>query len=95
MFGNVPFISRIKPLTNNLQVCCSPFLFLIRFGRKYTSGGFDTVLVVVDRLTKYAHFLGVKHPFLAVSLFTHKIVKLLSYPLSIVLDRDKVFMSLF
>lgn len=27
------------------------------------SGGFDTVLVVVDRLTKFAHFVGLKTSF--------------------------------
>lgn len=26
------------------------------------SGGFDRILVVVDSFTKYAHFLGLKHP---------------------------------
>jgi hypothetical protein len=29
-----------------------------------SSDGYNAILVVVDRYTKYAHFLPLKHPFL-------------------------------
>ena len=32
------------------------------------SNGFDSVLVEVDRLTKYAHFIGLEHPHIALSM---------------------------
>jgi transposase InsO family protein len=62
------------------------------------SDGFEVILVVVDRLTKYAHFLPLCHPYSAATvatLFMDSIIKLHGVPLSIVSDRDKVFTSNF
>lgn len=56
----------------------------------------DITLVVVDRFTKYAHFLPLKHPFTAkevINLFTDNIFKLHALPTVIVTDRDRVFTS--
>ncbi|KAJ9540003.1 hypothetical protein OSB04_026509 [Centaurea solstitialis] len=62
------------------------------------SSGWNSILVVVDRLSKFAHFIPLKHPFTAqtvAEVFVKEIVRLHGIPESIITDRDKVFQSLF
>jgi hypothetical protein len=62
------------------------------------SDGANVILVVVDRLTKYAHFIPLCHPYTAKSVakaYVENIVKLHGVPLSIISDRDRVFTSAF
>ncbi|KAM0035631.1 putative nucleotidyltransferase, Ribonuclease H [Helianthus debilis subsp. tardiflorus] len=62
------------------------------------SGGKDTILVVVDRFTKYAHFMTLKHPFTAVQvaqLMMENVFKLHGCPQTIISDRDPLFLSMF
>lgn len=57
-----------------------------------------TIWVVVDRLTKYAHFIGLPTKFSAVTLadiFTKEIYRLHGLPHSIISDRDTHFLSQF
>ncbi|CAJ2628780.1 unnamed protein product [Trifolium pratense] len=67
-------------------------------GLPRTKKGHDSIWVIVDRLTKSAHFIAVKTTFKApkyAELFISKIVKLHGVPLSIVSDRDARFTSRF
>jgi hypothetical protein len=62
------------------------------------SQGKSVIFVVVDRLTKYAHFMALKHPYSAISVaqeFFGHIFKLHGMPTSIVCDRDPTFTSNF
>ncbi|GAU19157.1 hypothetical protein TSUD_79800 [Trifolium subterraneum] len=63
-----------------------------------SSFGYNTIMVVVDRLTKYADFIPMKSDYTSKSVaetFMHNIVKLHGMPKSIVSDRDRVFTSTF
>ena len=62
------------------------------------SKGYNAILVVVDRLTKYTHFVALKHPFTAITVawyFIQEIIRIHGILRSIISDRDSIFMSLF
>ena len=62
------------------------------------SQGRDTIMVVVDRFTKYAHFISLSYPFYApriARIFIDRVNKLHGIPQSMLLDRDKIFISQF
>lgn len=62
------------------------------------SNGYNGILVVVDMLSKYAHFILLVYPYTAKSmarLFVEYIIKLYGPPRSIISDRDRIFISNF
>lgn len=62
------------------------------------SDTYNYVLVVVDLLTKYGHFIPLQHPFTAVGVakaFFHSVYRLHGLPTAIVFDRDRIFTSHF
>jgi hypothetical protein len=59
-------------------------------------GGKCVILTVIDRLSKYAHFVLLGHPYSATSIIKalfDQVVRLHGIPASIVSDRDPIFTS--
>ena len=62
------------------------------------SDNYNCVLVVVDLLTKYNHFIPLRHPFTMVRVakaFFHSVYHLHGLPSAIILDCDRIFTSHF
>lgn len=60
------------------------------------SQGKEVIYVVVDRLTKFAHFIPLAHPFTVKTVaqaFIDNIIRLHGPPIAIVSDRDRIFTS--
>lgn len=58
------------------------------------SGGYNCILVVVDKMTRYAHFVPLSHPFTSFQVakaYLDNVFKLHGQPVALVSDRDKVF----
>jgi hypothetical protein len=58
----------------------------------------NCIMVIVDLLTKYGHFIPLRHPFTAASVakaFFNTVYRLHGLPSSIISDRDRIFMSHF
>ncbi|CAA0831250.1 Uncharacterized mitochondrial protein AtMg00860, partial [Striga hermonthica] len=75
---------------------CITMDFLVELPR--SRSGYDSIWVIVDRLTKSAHFLPVRTTMKAsdyAELFVKDIVKLHGVPVEIVSDRDAKFTSQF
>jgi hypothetical protein len=66
--------------------------------RLQPSNKYSIILMVIDRLTKYAHFISITHPYTTsrvTLVFAQNVIELYRLPENIVLDRDYIFTSRF
>eukprot|EP00253_Pinus_taeda_P031129 PITA_31129 len=103
---NIWFANKIKLRQLRPQVCYNLYPFKFNVGRRFEwiitclrkSEGKSVIMVVVDRLTKYAHFCALSHPFKAHTVamaFMETNQKLHGNPNIIVSDRDPIFTGNF
>jgi hypothetical protein len=62
------------------------------------SDKYSIILMVIDRLTKYVHFISITHPYTTsrvTLVFAQNVIELYRLPENIVLDRDSIFTSRF
>ena len=64
-------------------------------GLPHSKDGYDSIWMIVDRLTKLANFLPVKANYSIAKLYVKHIVYLHGVPISIISDRGSVFTSRF
>jgi hypothetical protein len=93
-------VSESRLNINDLLDCCSHCKCLSGSGKKLlrTQSGYNSIWVIVDRLTKVAHFIPVRTTYSGpqlVELYMSRIVCLLGVPKKIVSDRGTQFTSRF
>lgn len=62
------------------------------------SKGYSVIMVIVDKFSKYSHFIPLTHPYTAATVakaFMDNVFKLHGIPQRIVSDRDAIFTSNF
>jgi hypothetical protein len=88
----LPPAGLLQPLEVPSQVWADIYMDFIE--RPPKVGGKSAILTMVDRFSKYAHFIALGHPCTTSSVtraFFDGIVRLHGFPTSIVSDRDPVF----
>ena len=93
---NVPYPSLIHPIVVPDHAWDTVTIVFVESLPK--SGGKHTILVIIDKFTKYAHLLALHHPFSptqVAQLLFDNVFKLYEPPSAIISDRDRIFTSSF
>lgn len=105
MFPTVRYVPRLNLSTVGSLVCSILYLYQHRLWQIISldfieglpkSKNYDTILVVIDKFSKYGHFIPLSHPYTALTvaqLFLNHIYKLHGLPTMIISDRDRIFTS--
>ena len=62
------------------------------------SDRYNTILVVVDKFSKYGHFIPIHHPYTILQIawvFLDNVYKLHGLPKAIISDRDPIFKAIY
>jgi hypothetical protein len=92
----IKYLGTLKPLLIPLAIWRDISMDFIVGLRK--SGNKSIIMVVVDRLSKYAHFCALQHPFTTSTvsqLFMDQVFKIHGMPHSIIYDHDPTFTNNF
>jgi hypothetical protein len=108
MWPDATVVRGSRPNIRDPQVCCSHYRFLsgkwdeigmdFIVSLPHTRAGYDSIWVVVDRLTKTSHFIPVKTTYnsaVLAELYMSRIVCLHGIPKKIISDRGTQFTSHF
>jgi transposase InsO family protein len=58
----------------------------------------DVIMIIIDKFTKYGHFVALTHPITAYEVarvFLETIYKLHKLPVKVIIDRDPIFIGIF
>jgi hypothetical protein len=89
----VKYPGLLEPLPTPWQMVTMDFVEALS-----TSGSANNIMVVVDKFTRFAHFIPLHHPFTAAKVaaaYLDNVFKLNSMPKVMVFDRDPIFTSRF
>jgi hypothetical protein len=92
----VPYPGNLQPIPVPSEAWETTLMDFIE-GLPHSSNA-SCILVIIDKFTKFAHFIPLAHPYTATSVasaFINMVYKFHGLPAAMIFDRDPVFISTF